>query len=142
MVLHTGTILIGYMDNKLIQQLQEEDLFAGPDEQELTHRKATKPPVVLEGEELRDVLIRTIATMIIDVAVDVVMDNIVSGEPIVKKPLMQMTTQELLKEALGWSEAYKAGSAFGSATRSLNKEKTLLAMIADYSGDTYDQIKF
>jgi hypothetical protein len=123
------------MEDKLIRQLQEEDLFPNATPEEIKYREANRPPRVLQGVELLDVL-RDVLCSIAASKVDEsdIFDYLMNGTSLtpLSQPIGEMELPEVVEEIK------KIGIVAGTTV-----EEALLRLVNkwEYRKQEYDKIE-
>ena len=126
------------MVNKLIQKLQEEDLFAPPTEAEIAHRNANRPPRVLgiDDEEGYATLCMTLCDVTLDLGRTELMELLMTGKSSIRLGIERMSRDQVIKELIEWVPAY-----IHNRERNADKEKEICDMMHKYIGEKYDSIE-
>ena len=121
------------MDNKLLQKLMEEDLFPSATPEEIKDREANRPPRVLQGVELLDVL-RDVLCSIAASKVDQsdISDYLMNGTSLtpLSQPIGEMNLEEVVSELR--RDVYLNG---------LTEKEVLLKLVNQWSGQKFDKIE-
>ena len=121
------------MDNKLLQKLMEEDLFPNATPEEIKDREANRPPRVLQGVELLDVL-RDVLCSIAASKVDQsdISDYLMNGTSLtpLSQPIGEMNLEEVVSELR--RDVYLNG---------LTEKEILLKLVNQWSGQKFDKIE-
>ena len=120
------------MNDKLIRQLQEEELFPNATPEDIKDREKNRPPRVLEGQELLDLLRDILCTEIsTDINQSDINDHIMNGTPLVTEPIGEMPLKRVVRELR--SSLYLNGCT---------EEEAFLELVKEHFGDQYDKINW
>lgn len=117
----------------------EEDLFPQADKVEIARREANKPPKVLEGTELEDLLRDTLCSMLVNrIDKSDLSAHLMNGESLLNpgtldpvEPIGEMSLEDVIQRVF----RYNTITLFGS------RETILLGLINKYCGTDFKKIK-